>query len=424
MRSSLVSRRVLGLAAAGVLGLSTLAVPGIAMAGDEVVPGPVVIMPLPQLPLPPVDGTAPAESSPSSESSPSGTTSSDTTAPDGEVAAAAPARPYLNGFPEGLDGALRYNFVDQSVAPDLATSFEYTIDNGAHWAPLTDVQVINGRVFGTVTGLTNGMEYTTKVRAVNASGASTASNGVTAPAYKKNGPATGVQVTRSLTGVTVTWADPTSVGTYSVMSYGVGFVVPDAQSGGPACEVEPTVHTCTFALPTAGDYEIVVTSEDTQHNFGERASVRSGAVSAPAPTAVPTKDDGDIQGPAGPISTLTAGSQVVLKGDGYLAGSVVRLTMFSSPVELGTAVVASDGTFTATVTVPANLVNGTHHLVATGVDKDGNVRNLVITVTVNGGQATLAVTGFDAVPVALGGGLVVLAGAGLVLGGRRRRATV
>ncbi|SCX40541.1 hypothetical protein SAMN03159343_0987 [Klenkia marina] len=424
MRSSLVSRRVLGLAAAGVVGLSTLAMPGIALAGDEVAPAPSIIEPLPQLPLPPVDGTAPAESSPSSESSPSGTTSSDTTAPGGEVAAAAPAAPYLNGFPEGIDGGLRYNFVDQSVAPDLATSFEYTIDNGAHWAPLSDVQVKNNRTYGTVTGLTNGVEYTTKVRAVNASGASDPSNGVTAPAYKKVGPVTGVQVTRSLTGVTVTWADPTSPGTYGIASYGVSWGEDGAQSGGPECEVEPTVHTCTFALPTAGDYGISIIAFDTQFNGGERASVRSGAVSAPAPTAVPTKDDGDIQGPAGPISTLTAGTQVVLKGDGFLAGSVVRLTMFSTPVDLGSAVVASDGTFTATVTVPANLVNGTHHLVATGVDKDGNVRNLVITVTVSGGQATLAVTGFDAVPVAVGGGLVVLAGAGLVLGGRRRSTTV
>jgi hypothetical protein len=98
----------------------------------------------------------------------------------------------------------------------------------------------------------------------------------------------------------------------------------------------------------------------------------------------------------------------------------VQLLVYSSPVSLGTVVTDENGSFSVEVTVPANLANGTHHLVATGVDANGNVRNLVIAVTVSGGVATLATTGFDAVPVAVGGGLVLLTGAGLLVGARRR----
>jgi hypothetical protein len=91
-----------------------------------------------------------------------------------------------------------------------------------------------------------------------------------------------------------------------------------------------------------------------------------------------------------------AGAQVTISGTGFLPGSTVELVVYSTPVKLGTAVVLAEGTFSAAVTVPANLTNGIHHLVATGVDVNGNVRNLVVEVTVSGGTAVLALTGFSA----------------------------
>ena len=50
------------------------------------------------------------------------------------------------------------------------------------------------------------------------------------------------------------------------------------------------------------------------------------------------------------------------------------------------------------MTLPKALANGVHHLVASGVDVDGNARNLVVEVTVCGGAAVLANTGFSAAP--------------------------
>ena len=391
MRSTSLSRRVLGIVAAGTVGLSAavLGAPGVALAEDEVVL------------------TTPAETSPAAD--------------DGtEVLAAAPATPYLN-YADGIDGGLDLDFVDQSVAPDAATSFEASVDNGSTWHALTDVEVINGRTYGTLGGLTNGSTYTVVVRAVNSSGHSGTSNSATGTAYRPIGAPTGLLVTRTTTGVTVSWGAPATAGTYPQDLFVAGYSA--GQSGNDGCEVAATARSCSFPLPTGEDYLVTVFAVDTQGFLGDPVRAQSGAVGAPAtPTAVPTKDDGDLVGPAGPISKVTAGQQVVLQGAGYLPGSSVRLALFSTPVDLGTVVVASDGTFSATVTIPAGLANGTHTLVATGVAPDGTTRNLVITVTVSGGTAVaaLANTGFDATPVALGGGLAMLAGAGLLVGSRRR----
>ena len=74
------------------------------------------------------------------------------------------------------------------------------------------------------------------------------------------------------------------------------------------------------------------------------------------------------------------------------------------------------------MTLPQSLEKGVHHLVATGVDVNGNVRNLVVEVTVSGGTAVLAVTGFSALPYAGAGALALLAGGGLLVVSRRRQA--
>ncbi len=47
---------------------------------------------------------------------------------------------------------------------------------------------------------------------------------------------------------------------------------------------------------------------------------------------------------------------------------------------------------------------------------------MVIEVTVSGGTAALAVTGFEALPYAAAGALALLAGGGLMVATRRRQA--
>jgi hypothetical protein len=106
----------------------------------------------------------------------------------------------------------------------------------------------------------------------------------------------------------------------------------------------------------------------------------------------------------------------------WVTSPASRAPFLSVPVHLGTATVLADGTFSATVTLPKGLEDGVHHLVATGVDVNGNVRNLVVEVTVSGGTAVLAFTGFSALPYAGTGALALLAGGGLLVVSRRRQA--
>ncbi|GHE11628.1 fibronectin type III domain-containing protein [Klenkia taihuensis] len=326
--------------------------------------------------------------------------------------------PYLNYVTAG-NGSATVGFVAPQSDNGIAiTGYEVTTNNGSSWAPLTVVTDENG-TSGTITGLTNETTYTVAVRAVGGTnnelkGAASQSQSVT-PYVPLPAP-TNVSVTTTTSRITVTWTAPAG----QVKGYDVG--VSYGQSGDQGCAItDPSVTTCTFFAPAGSDYTVGVRAIDMQDRPGLSATRPGVTVPGPVkPTAVPTQDNGDIVGPSGPISKITAGQTLTLQGSGYAPNSTVELLVFSSPVSLGTVVTDENGSFSVEVTVPANLANGTHHLVATGVDANGNVRNLVITVTVSGGVATLATTGFDAVPVAVGGGLVLLTGAGLLVGARRR----
>jgi len=138
---------------------------------------------------------------------------------------------------------------------------------------------------------------------------------------------------------------------------------------------------------------------------------------------------------------LRAGQQVVVSGYDFLPGSTVNVYVYSTPRLLGSVTVDAQGAFSTTVTLPADLADGTHHLVASGVDGNGNPKYLVVEVSVTGGVAgvepaaasgastgmgtggsTLAYTGFEPLPWLTLGGVLLVTGSALVVAGRRRRA--
>ena len=75
---------------------------------------------------------------------------------------------------------------------------------------------------------------------------------------------------------------------------------------------------------------------------------------------------------------LHSGDTVTLSSTGLPAGSTVNLFLHSTPISLGSAVVASNGTFSKTVVIPEGVEPGDHHFVATLVTT-GNAPSTVET---------------------------------------------
>ena len=68
---------------------------------------------------------------------------------------------------------------------------------------------------------------------------------------------------------------------------------------------------------------------------------------------------------------MSAGSSVPMSSSGWLAGSSVTVTMYSTPIDLGTYVANADGTLSGTLIIPANAPVGNHTVVLSGTAANG-----------------------------------------------------
>ncbi|SCX39822.1 hypothetical protein SAMN03159343_0799 [Klenkia marina] len=139
----------------------------------------------------------------------------------------------------------------------------------------------------------------------------------------------------------------------------------------------------------------------------------------PTPTpAPPTSAPGAATAAS---ATLAVGRQQTVTAGGFTPGETVRGTLYSTPVDLGTAVADAQGVATFTFTVPAGLEVGVHTVTAVGLTS-GSTSTVTFTVTA-GGDAVLATTGVDVAPLLGLGALAVGAGSALAFAGTRRRRT-
>ena len=99
--------------------------------------------------------------------------------------------------------------------------------------------------------------------------------------------------------------------------------------------------------------------------------------------------DGTTVSVSGPLPSevgaglvLQPGSTTQVDGDGFLAGSLVQVWLFSEPTLLGTAVAAPDGTFRLVAPVPASMLIGQHTMVVSGVRADGVAQAVSLGVVV------------------------------------------
>jgi YVTN family beta-propeller protein len=73
------------------------------------------------------------------------------------------------------------------------------------------------------------------------------------------------------------------------------------------------------------------------------------------------------------------GRSVTVTGSQFAPGSVLTVSIASTPTTLGTVTVAADGTFTATYTVPCSIPGGAHTISATAVS--GQSASFPVTLT-------------------------------------------
>jgi hypothetical protein len=141
-----------------------------------------------------------------------------------------------------------------------------------------------------------------------------------------------------------------------------------------------------------------------------------GVASAAYPPAAPSVGVSD--------STVTAGASVTVTGDRWQGGSTVTLSFHSTVVRLGSVTTRPDGSFSTSVTIPSNASAGTHAIVASGTASNGRARTVSTAVTVLGDVVTApgstAFTGAHLDVWMATALLLFLAGAGLILIGRRR----
>ncbi|MBT8227967.1 MAG: fibronectin type III domain-containing protein, partial [Dactylosporangium sp.] len=131
------------------------------------------------------------------------------------------------GSPTGLvmtphNGAAALSFTPPGDTGGSAiTGYEVSTDNGGSWSALTTSAGAGGTRTGAVMGLTNGVTYQVRVRAVNVVGAGSASCAVSVPPRTVPGVPTGLAATPGDASATLSFTAPGDTGGSAITKYEV-----------------------------------------------------------------------------------------------------------------------------------------------------------------------------------------------------------
>lgn len=183
----------------------------------------------------------------------------------------------------------------------------------------------------------------------------------------------------------------------------------------------------TIALPV-GDTTVTVTVTALHGESKTYTLVVTRRAAPPAEASI------DLGFRAGDVA---GGSQFRVTGENLLPGSTGTVTMFSTPILLGSGTVLGDATLTLDLRLPASVTPGAHRLVfdATALNgtatsatvwftvlRDGTIGAVSLTGPVAYTEAALASTGVEALaPLVSLAALLAAAGALLIRGDRRAR---
>jgi hypothetical protein len=159
-------------------------------------------------------------------------------------------------------------------------------------------------------------------------------------------------------------------------------VVDKVDAGQTAVQVDGVK---TDAVVTRDNNQMVVTA-------GSVSATLSGADSAGK--TLPLDTDGTVH--------LSAGDVIKVSVGGFKPGSLVEVWLFSTPTQLGTAVVGADGTVSGTYRLPAGTKSGTHRVVVTARLANGKSTTFTLGILVGDISTTSTLTRvLIAIPITL-----------------------
>jgi hypothetical protein len=159
-------------------------------------------------------------------------------------------------------------------------------------------------------------------------------------------------------------------------------VVDKVDAGQTAVQVDGVK---TDAVVTRDNNQMVVTA-------GSLSATMSGLDKSGKTS--PLDSDGNIH--------LAAGDEIKISVGGFKPGSLVEVWLFSTPTQLGTAVVGADGTVSGTYRLPAGTKSGTHRVVVTARLANGKPTSFTLGILVGDISTTSTLTRvLIAIPITL-----------------------
>lgn len=185
---------------------------------------------------------------------------------------------------------------------------------------------------------------------------------------------TGLTATTGDGEVTLSWKAPENDGGADVTEYTVLIYNSDDDDFEPVMGTTTTTATVT-GLKNGTSAEFVVSASNSagESDYSDSVTATPFALDVAYTTGGATlASDG----------TVEAGHSVTATGSALPPGAALSLVLHSTPVTLATGVVASDGTFTLTGTVPADTVAGAHTLILTVAPAGDDARSVEQSITV------------------------------------------
>jgi protein tyrosine/serine phosphatase len=162
-------------------------------------------------------------------------------------------------------------------------------------------------------------------------------------------------------------------------------VPPDAASTAAGASI-------TFASATLASTDVKVVTEDADATSSVTVSGQKVDVTVTAQDGASTTHYGiTVAKPVltiGQGATLAAGATATISGAGFTPGSVYQVVVHSTPMVIGQATAAADGTITASAIVPSDLPVGTHTVFL--ADSSLNAVTDPLTFTVTAATSTAA----------------------------------